>query len=139
MTIELNMILVMSVSGHGTGHDADFPPSFCSTHSPLSCRLTQKIFCAIFQSFTGRLNILRYCFVISYIVQNPAADTRLFHRTTFCWEDTPTGKNLVPPINTRSTVVELVKLMAWRQAKSLMNIPPSLLVVRKFVKMTFAH
>ena len=33
------------------------------------------------------------------------------------------GKNFVPPINTRSPVVELVKLMAWRQAKSLMKIP----------------
>ena len=47
---------------------------------------------------------------------------RLFHRTTFCWEDTPTGKNLVPPMNTRSLVVELVKLMACRQAKSPLKI-----------------
>ena len=50
------------------------------------------------------------------------APTRLFHCTTFCWEDTPTGKNLVPPINTRSPVVELVKLMACRQAKSPLKI-----------------
>ena len=42
------------------------------------------------------------------------------------------------PINTRFPVVELVKLMAWRQTKSLMKIP-GLLVVRKFVKPTFAH
>ena len=34
-----------------------------------------------------------------------------------------TGKIFVLPIKTSSPVVELVKLMAWRQAKSLMNIP----------------
>ena len=45
--------------------------------------------------------------------------SRVFHREVSAY----TGHNFVPSINTRSTVVKLVKLMAWRQAKSLMNIP----------------
>ena len=40
-----------------------------------------------------------------------------------CQGDNHLGKNFLPPINTRSPVVELVKLMPWRQAKSLMKIP----------------
>ena len=42
---------------------------------------------------------------------------------SMCRGDNHPGKNFVPPINTRSSVVELVKLMAWRQASSLMKIP----------------
>ena len=48
--------------------------------------------------------------------------TRLFHWTSFCQEDTPTGKNLVPPLKTRSPVVKAVKLMAWRQVKQPLKI-----------------
>ena len=52
-------------------------------------------------------------------LQHPSLlSIRVFHREDSAYM----GYNLVPPINTRSLVVELVKLMSCRQAKSLMNI-----------------
>ena len=43
---------------------------------------------------------------------------RVFHWITICQRHNYTDKNFVPPINTRSPVVEAVKLMACRQAES---------------------
>ena len=47
----------------------------------------------------------------------------MFHWTTICRGENHPGKNFVPPIKTRSPVMKAVKLMAWRKAKSLVNIP----------------
>ena len=65
-------------------------------------------------------SLLYYKFFALFILYILAV--RLFHWTTICRGDTYTGKNFVPPIKTRSPVVELVKLMACRQAKSPLKI-----------------
>ena len=52
------------------------------------------------------------------VPQRGSIHSRMFHRTTICRGDNYTGKNFVTPIKTRSPVVNAVKLMAWRQAKS---------------------
>ena len=55
--------------------------------------------------------------IIMDIIMDNIMDIRLFHRITKCQGDNYTGKNLVPPIKTRSPVVKAVKLMACRQAQ----------------------
>ena len=44
-------------------------------------------------------------------------------RCSMCQGHHHTGNELVPPIKTSSSVVEVVKLMPWRQAKSPLKIP----------------
>ena len=61
------------------------------------------------------------------IVPTPEA-ARLVHVKGFqgltkCQGHHHTGNDQVPPIKTSSSVVEAVKLMAWRQAKSPLKFP----------------
>ena len=48
---------------------------------------------------------------------------KVFQVLTKCQGHHCTGNNQVPPIKTSSSVVEVVKLMPWRQAKSPLKIP----------------
>ena len=60
-------------------------------------------------------------------------------RCSMCWGHHCNGKNFVPPVNTRSPVVEAVKLWASNITYEDSSLISSGLVVRKFVKATLAH
>ena len=77
---------------------------------------------SLYSRVLGCIHSLHYIRLALNISYTMGMNSRLFHRTTNCQGDTYTGKNLVPPIKTRSPVVKAVKLMACRQAQSPLKI-----------------
>ena len=102
--VDVDVAGIIITGGIGSNDEAEYAAEVYDVFTGVSCEVPQ-----LPDKRQGHTQV---------IFDKSIVRIRMFHRTTICQGDNYTDKNFVPPLKTRSPVVEAVKLMAWRLAKS---------------------